>query len=378
MKKMRRVITAAVLVSSLLVTPVFAEPTVDDLKADKEAAQDEAASIQAELTELLDKLGRLEEDLIAKGEEITKAQDDLKASEEKEEQQYEAMKLRIKYMYENGDTDAIEALVSAENFSDLVNKAEYVQSVHSYDRKKLQEYIDTKNEIAELKATLETEQENMQAMQSEYEEEEQQLSAMLEEKREEIANFDVQIQAAAEAAAREAAERAAAEAAASNQSGSGDNGNITTASNDSQNNSTENNQNTAGNNQNTSGENTQPSGGSPNTGGNTSVAQAIVNAAYSQLGVPYVWGGTTPYGGLDCSGLVQYCHSVAGISLPRVSQAQGGCGIAVSNPQPGDIVCYGSHVGIYIGGGQMIHAPKPGDVVKIASVYGSPWYRRCW
>ena len=162
MKKMRRVITAAVLVSSLLVTPVFAEPTVDDLKADKEAAQDEAASIQAELTELLDKLGRLEEDLIAKGEEITKAQEDLKASEEKEEQQYEAMKLRIKYMYENGDTDAIEALVSAENFSDLVNKAEYVQSVHSYDRKKLQEYIDTKNEIAELKATLETEQENMQ------------------------------------------------------------------------------------------------------------------------------------------------------------------------------------------------------------------------
>ena len=52
--------------------------------------------------------------------------------------------------------------------------------------------------------------------------------------------------------------------------------------------------------------------------------------------------------------------------------------MAVSDPQPGDIVCYGTHVGIYIGNGQMIHAPKPGDVVKIASVYGSPWYRRCW
>ena len=68
------------------------------------------------------------------------------------------------------------------------------------------------------------------------------------------------------------------------------------------------------------------------------MAQAIVNAAYSQLGVPYVYGGTTP----------------------------------------GDIVCYSGHVGIYIGNGQMIHAPQTGDVVKIADVYGSPWYRRCW
>lgn len=91
-----------------------------------------------------------------------------------------------------------------------------------------------------------------------------------------------------------------------------------------------------------------------------------------------MYGGSTAGVEFDCSGLVQYCHAVAGISLPRTSQAQGGCGVAVSNPQPGDIVCYGTHVGIYIGNGQMIHAPKPGDVVKIASVYGSPWYRRCW
>ena len=123
---------------------------------------------------------------------------------------------------------------------------------------------------------------------------------------------------------------------------------------------------------------TSNSGYTGSSSGNTSVAQTIVNAAYSQLGVPYVYGGTTAGVGFDCSGLVQYCHAVAGISLPRTSQAQGGCGIAVSDPQPGDLVCYGSHIGIYIGNGQMIHAPHTGDVVKIASVYGSPWYRRCW
>ena len=104
----------------------------------------------------------------------------------------------------------------------------------------------------------------------------------------------------------------------------------------------------------------------------------IVSAARSCLGTPYVWGGNTPGSGLDCSGLVKYCHSVAGISVDRTSSALGAGGKAVSSPQPGDVVCYVGHVGIYIGGGQMIHAPQPGDVVKVQSVYGSPWYRRYW
>ena len=134
----------------------------------------------------------------------------------------------------------------------------------------------------------------------------------------------------------------------------------------------------------TNNSNNNSSAGSNNSGsnyvspGNSSTASAIVNAAYSQLGTPYVWGGTTPNVGLDCSGLVQYCHRVAGISLPRTSGPQGSGGQAVSDPQPGDVVCYSGHVGIYIGGGQMIHAPQPGDVVKIQSVYGRPWYRRYW
>ena len=114
--------------------------------------------------------------------------------------------------------------------------------------------------------------------------------------------------------------------------------------------------------------------------GDTSVGQAIVNVAYGYLGIPYVWGGTTT-AGFDCSGMVQAAHAAVGIGLPRVSEAQGACGQAVGSMAealPGDIVCYGYHVGIYIGGGQMIHAPEPGDVVKVSSVYGSPWFRRCW
>ena len=98
---------------------------------------------------------------------------------------------------------------------------------------------------------------------------------------------------------------------------------------------------------------------------NQSAAQQIVSAAYSFLGIPYVWGGTTT-AGFDCSGMVQAAHAAAGISIPRVSWDQGAAGVEVSASEalPGDIVYYGWHVGIYIGNGQMIHAPEEGDVVK--------------
>lgn len=357
---------------SLIVAPVSAAPAGGSLEAQKAAAESEADALQQELVSLLDKMGQLEEDLILKGEEIQQAEEDLTDAKEQEEEQYEAMKLRIKYMYEEGMTTALEALVSAENFTDFLNKAAYVADVHTYDRTKLQEYEKTRQEIEDIQVQLKKDQESMEEMQSEYEEEEASLTATLEEKKDEIANFDEQIQAAAEAAAREAAEREESQSQTETAAQGGAAGGSSADS-------------SAGSGSST-GSQTSNAGGTGSTGsagggaqtGNTSVAQTIVNAAYSQRGVPYVYGGTGGNGGWDCSGLVQYCHRQAGINLPRTSEAQGGCGISVTNPQPGDIVCYGSHVGIYIGNNQMIHAPKPGQCVKVATVYGSPWYRRCW
>ena len=102
--------------------------------------------------------------------------------------------------------------------------------------------------------------------------------------------------------------------------------------------------------------------------------QKLVNTAKKYLGVPYVWGGTSPKG-FDCSGLVQYVCRQNGISVPRVAASQKGAGTPVSraNLQPGDLVFFGnggriSHVGIYVGNGNMIHAPQTGDVVKISSI----------
>ena len=367
-----RLITAVV-TSSMIVTPVLAAPSVDDLKKEKAAKQSEVSSLQSQLTTLMGKVNTLESELIQTGEDITKAQGDLEVAQEKEKEQYAAMKKRIKYMYEAGNDSAFETLVTSEDFTDLLSKAEYVQNVHSYDRKQLQEYVETKQQISDLKDSLEKDQKELESKQVEYEKQGDNLNNLITSKSAEVANLDSEIQAAAEAAeraAREAAEKAAKEA--ERQQAAASNNNAASTSN--RNNTTSNRNNTTSSSSSASVA-TKPSNSSSSTitSGTNANGGSIVSRAYSQLGKPYVWGACGP-NSFDCSGFVSYCltgsYSRLGTTLTFMGWTR------VSNPQPGDVVTTATHCGIYIGNGQMIHAPHTGDVVKVGPVQSGMIYVR--
>ena len=112
--------------------------------------------------------------------------------------------------------------------------------------------------------------------------------------------------------------------------------------------------------------------------GSSATGDAVVASARKYLGVPYVWGGTDPQKGLDCSGLVQRAYADLGIDLPRVSRDQAKVGTAVPSldqARPGDLLAFGSpvhHIAIYAGDGKMIEAPRPGLDVRVTDVYDKP------
>ena len=363
MNKFGRRILAALITSSLVVTPVLAAPSVDDLQKSKASAQSEVNSLQSQLQSIVSKITQLEADLTTKGEEIIQAQADLEQAQEDEKTQYAAMKLRIKYMYEAGDATALESLVSSEDFSDLLSKAEYVQSVHGYDRDKLEEYVATKQKIADLKEQLETEQSQLESMQTEYETEESNLTTLIDSKQAEVADLDSQIQEAAEKAAKEEEERQKkAEEERQKQLQAASQNSTTTNSNSGNSNSSSSSNSNKGN-----------SSSSSSSSSGSYVSGSTVSRAYSALGKPYVWGAAGP-NSFDCSGLVSFCltgrysHTYSSSDFVGLTK--------VSNPQPGDICVRVVHVGVYIGGGQMIHAPHTGDVVKISAVPSNMWYVR--
>lgn len=346
MKKFSTKLLAAVVTSSLIVTPVMAAPSTESIEQEKAAAQSEAASLKSQLTEVVTQINQIEEDLTEKGEQIIQTTADLAEAEETEKQQYEDMKLRIKYMYEQGNGSAVEALVTSEDFSDLVNKAEYVQNVHDYDREKLAEYVATKEQVAELKTSLEEEQKDLEEKEAQFTEKQESLNTMISSKEAEIADLDAELQEiAAEAARQQEEERRVQEAA--------------------------NNRNNGGNNNQGNSGSGSGSGGNKGNGGTTSGSSSsyvpgdAVSRAQSALGKPYVWGAVGP-DAFDCSGLVGFCLTG---KYKRTYTSSSFAGLPeVSDPRPGDVCYRPGHVGLYVGNGQMIHAPHTGSVVKYASV----------
>jgi len=353
-----------------------ANADIENIQSQQQELQSQIDALDADLVNIIMNLDILEGELSDKQTELDNVTAQLAQAQEDEQNQYDAMKKRIVYMYENGDDSYIEALVGATDFSDLLNRLEYAQQIYDYDRNLLTQYQETVQQVADLKSQVETEKAELEEVQQSYQEQQASYESMIAEKQSQMSDFDTQLASAQSLAAQYKAtvdeqneiirqEQAAAAAAAAQNNNKGNN--TTTANN--------NNGNTTGNNNgsNTGGDST--TGGSTGGGGlnppfSTSVSgNDVVSYACQFIGNPYVWGGESLTDGADCSGFIKSVYANFGISLPHSSVAlqRAGSEVSYENAQPGDIVCYAGHVAIYMGGGQIVHASSPSTGIKTGS-----------
>lgn len=330
---------------------------INGLKDQQQITADDIKNKSAKLDEILAAQKKLQTDITSKQAEIEQNQKDLAAAQEKQQEQYDAMKKRIQFMYENSAEDNIwTAIIESNGITDMLNRIEYVSDVYDSDRALMDSYQAAVEQVKEIGTKLDNDMNELTAMQDDYEKQQADVEAAivaLENQKEQYASQIAQAQQQAEnyqniitaqgkiIQEQEAAAAAAAAAARANSSpssssydggGAGKGGSI------------------AGD---------YAAGGGKNPGASTGVSgSSVVSYAMQFVGNPYVWAGNSLTNGVDCSGFVHEVYAHFGISTPRYSQAFKSVGQAVSfdNIQPGDVVVYPGHVAIYAGGGVIVEA----------------------
>ena len=332
---------------------------INGLKDQQQITADDIKNKSAKLDEILAAQKKLQTDITSKQAEIEQNQKDLAAAQKKQQEQYDAMKKRIQFMYENSAEDNIwTAIIESNGITDMLNRIEYVSDVYDSDRALMDSYQAAVEQVKEIGTKLDKDMNELTAMQDDYEKQQADVEAAivaLENQKEQYASQIAQAQQQAdnyqniitaqgkiiqeqEAAAAAAAQAAAARANSSSSSSSYDGGG-------------------AGKGGSIAGD--YAAGGGKNPGASTGVSgSSVVSYAMQFVGNPYVWGGNSLTNGVDCSGFVHEVYAHFGISTPRYSQAFKSVGQAVSfdNIQPGDVVVYPGHVAIYAGGGVIVEA----------------------
>lgn len=374
-KKIISVLVAAGIVMGTTLPAMATPNTVNQKKAELQQNKDALKNAQkkkADLEEEIQKLDGKIEGLMTESNNLTQkistteknietTKKQLEEAKKQLEEQQAIYNQRVRAMYINGADSYLEVLLDAENFSDLISRVDMIKSIVTSDKKIIGELDAKKEEVNGKKVALDTEKQKLVALKSENE---NKLAKMNENKKEqekvlaklqqEESKYKDKVDDSARMLAE--AQRAVqlAMASTTNSSRPSRGGGYTGGTS-----------------------NSSSSGSSSNVVIPASGAAArAASIALGFRGVPYVWGGTTP-SGFDCSGLVQYCFRQAGIKLPRVTDdGNGGGQISVGVPvsrdqlQVGDLIFpHTGHVGIYVGGGQMVHAPHTGDVVKVAPIY---------
>jgi peptidoglycan DL-endopeptidase CwlO len=349
---------AMVLATTIQVTPTFANPVTNgQIDATKEQINDFETKIQQldnRISLAIEKSRELNEEIVIQQGKIEETEAEIVKAETALENHKKVYSERLKSIQLNGDQSVVryaELLLSSGSVSEFFNRFTAISQFIESDTELLNGLNEKEQALIEAKEQLHTQidqlkqnQVQLAAEQEQIEKDKQQIETDLA-----AAEGTLQAQLAQQEAEQQAAEQARQQLEQQQSL-------VTTTTTR------------------TPAPALSPASSTPtavaaNVASSTS-ANAVIANAKQYLGVPYVWGGSTP-SGFDCSGFVSYVYRSVGISLPRTSSAQQNVGtrISLNQLQPGDLVFRGSpayHVGIYIGGGQYIHAPQTGDVVKIA------------
>ncbi len=363
----------------------------------QEGVEEEISDLDAEMVALLTDINLIQEAIEETEEDIANTQVAYDEAVAEKDEQYESMKIRIKFMYEKGDRSYLQLFLEAKSMGDMMNKAHYIEELYEYDRNLLEQYEAIVQQVAQLQDRLEEERSELVTSRTELEEQQDYVNEGLAQKRKEYENYNaVLAKAKREAAAytakikqetaqirkleeeerkrREEEERRRKEEEErrrkeeeerrkAEQEASDEQTDDSESADDEDEGETEEKPEKS-----EDSKKPEDTAGKPTSSG-SSKGQEIAKFACKYIGYPYVAGGTSLTNGADCSGFVLAVFKNFGYSLPRSSYAQSGAGkgVSYSEAQPGDIIYYGGHVGIYIGNGQIVHASTERSGIKITS-----------
>lgn len=361
---------AAILAVGLSVpaASAFAAPS-DDKQAEAQAALQKLNQYQSELDQASANYEAAHQEQIDAQNRVDEAQKQIEDKTAQIEKDQQRLSDRARDMYRSGDTNFLDVILGASSFEQFATTWNMLETLNGNDAELVSE---TKTAREELQAAKQ-EAEEQAKVASDKAEEARSVAEAADQKASEMQQTYNSLSAEAqelisqERAAQEAQQQAAA--AAAEQNGTAGNDAATTITNNNRNNTTSSNSNSSSN----SNKNNASSSATNNSKPQSVSGNSVVNRAYSQLGKPYQWAAVGP-NSFDCSGLVSYCLTGSYSRLGTTGTFMGWT--RVSSPQPGDICVNSHHCGIYIGGGQMIHAPRTGDVVKVSSVHSGMIYVR--
>lgn len=378
---------AAAFGAAAMVSPknAFADPTSADVQAQADEARQKLNSMREQLgaaSANYNQAVQEHDEAVSKMDECQTKIDDNNAQIDKLQ---DKLSKRARNMYRDGQTTFLDVILGSNSFDDFAKNWDTLTSLNEKDSEMVEQ---TKNLRADNEAQKQEYANQADIAQQKVEEADaaqKQAEELVQQYQNEVDSLDsqvVELLAEEEAAAQKAAEEAAAaaaqaEAASSTNNASSDNGGSNNSASNGGGSSDNASSNGGGSNNNDSnnGGGSSSSSNSSSGGGSNNYGGSVVAAAQSQLGVPYVWGGTAWGSGLDCSGLTSGCWKrAAGIWIGRTTWDQIASAQwtgSVSEAQAGDVYACGSHVAIATGGGGYIHAPQPGEVVCYSSL---SWY----